>query len=291
MAFIGNKKLKEILQGTDVITPFEKQHVKNGAYELTLGDEVFQTDTKPRSIKKLNPSEKIYIEPGQFALLLTEEKVKIPLDKIAFISIKAGIKFKGLVNVSGFHVDPGFEGKLLFSVYNAGPSTIVLNRGEKCFPIWFAEITETDDYRGDHEKQLSIPNRPVEALSQGELASPNVLSKRIDDNQNVLNAKIDETQSSLITRIGLLEKDQTAKDYLVKTAVGLGIVILFKFLLDWISYNNGFEKGLELKKKETTADSIINSRLIEKKKLILEIDSLTKHKSEIEQSKTKKNEY
>ncbi|WP_396157728.1 dCTP deaminase domain-containing protein [Flavobacterium sp.] len=290
MAFIGNKKLKEILEGTDVIKPFEKEHIKNGAYELSLGDEAFQTDTKPRSIKKLNPAEKIYIEPGQFALLLTEEKVKIPQDKIAFISIKAGIKFKGLVNVSGFHVDPGFEGKLLFSVYNAGPSTIVLNRGEKCFPIWFAEITETDDYRGDHDKQQNIPNKPVEALSQGELASPNVLSKRIDDNQNELNTKIDETQSSLITKIGLLEKEQTAKDYLIKTAVGLGIIILFKFVLDWISYNNGFEQGLELKKKQTTTDSIINSRLIEKKKLILEIDSLEKHKSELEQLKTKKNE-
>lgn len=181
MAFIGTNNLTLLLKGSYVITPFDERRIKNGAYELSLGNQVFQTDSKPRCIKSLNTNQEIYIEPGQFALLLTEETVKIPENKIAFISIKAGIKFKGLVNVSGFHVDPGFEGKLLFSVYNAGPSTIVLIRGTKYFPIWFADLNETQDYIGVHDKQDRIPSEPIEALSQGELASPSVLSKRIDD--------------------------------------------------------------------------------------------------------------
>ena len=143
---------------------------------------MFQTDSEPRVVKELKPAEKIKIKPGHFALLLTEETVKIPETKIAFISIKAKIKFKGLVNVSGFHVDPGFEGKLLFSVYNAGPSTIILKRGEKYFPIWFAELanSESQKYDGEHKNQNSIPDEPVESLSQGELTSPHELSRRID---------------------------------------------------------------------------------------------------------------
>jgi dCTP deaminase len=47
--------------------------------------------------------------------------------------MKFKIKQRGLVNVSGFHVDPGYSGKLLFSVYNAGPRSIVLTRGEPVF--------------------------------------------------------------------------------------------------------------------------------------------------------------
>jgi len=99
-----------------------------------------------------------------------------------------------------------------------------------------------------------------------------VLSKRIDDNQSELNRKI-----------GLIEKEQTAKDYLVKTAVGLGIFILIKFVFDYLAYDNGFKKGIELKQKEVTLDSTINQRLIERKQLmqeeknlIFEIDSLKK---------------
>ncbi len=184
MAFLGTKKLKELLSASEVVTPFDENKLKNGAYELSLGSQVFQTGSRPRVVKNLTPKEKIYIEPGQFALLLTEEKVQIPKDKIAFISIKASSKFNGLVNVSGFHVDPGFKGKLLYSVYNAGPSTIVLSQGTSYFPIWFAELGESQEYKGSHGEQTQIPDDPIRALSQGELASPNELSKRIDEQKH-----------------------------------------------------------------------------------------------------------
>lgn len=280
MSFLGKNSLTQILKHSDVISPFSEERIKNGSYELSLGTQVFQTDSSPRTVKDLKENEKIEIKPGQFALLLTQEYLKIPEDKIAFISIKARIKFKGLINVSGFHVDPGFEGKLLFSVYNAGPSTIVLSQGTSYFPIWFSELTENQEYKGNHDNQTKIPDEPVEFLSQGDLASPNALSKRIDDNQKDLDK-----------RIKLIEKEQTAKDYLVKTAVGLGVLILFKFAFDWFSYDNGFKKGLELRKKESTSDSIINQRLIEKKNLLIEIDSLKKVKeimSKSQQSQTQK---
>ena len=63
----------------------------------------------------------LFRSPGQFAFLLTDEIVEVPDSAMALISIKAKIKWRGLINVSGFHVDPGFKGRLIFSVYNAGP--------------------------------------------------------------------------------------------------------------------------------------------------------------------------
>lgn len=273
MAFLGSNSLKNLLIGSDIILPFNVNNIKNGAYELTLGEQVFQTGENPRAVRNLIVDEEIYINPGQFALLLTEETVKVPKNKIAFISIKAGIKFEGLVNVSGFHVDPGFEGKLLFSVYNAGPSTILLRRGKRYFPMWFAELNETQEYVGDHENQRIIPDAPIKALSQGELASPTVLSKRIDE----VNTKLQE-------RMGLIEKEQTAKDYLVKTAVGLGVIILIKLIFDWVSYDNGFKKAIELKRKELKLDSIINQRLVEENNLRNQRDSIEILKS-LEQKK------
>ncbi|WP_264535806.1 dCTP deaminase domain-containing protein [Flavobacterium sp. N1736] len=254
MAFVGNKKLIKILEATDVIVPYKEANIKNAAYELSLGNQVFQTDSKPRTVKTLSKDEKIYISPGQFALLLTEETVKVPQDKIAFISIKAGIKFKGLVNVSGFHVDPGFEGKLLFSVYNAGPAVIILSSGEKYFPIWFADISKTDDYKGKHEHQEKIPNEPVEALSQNELASPNVLSSRID----------------------------TLKDHLTKIEwVGLAILTLViginvKFWTDHNNMEKAVEFGYNNKAIEISSDSMykkMESKIID---LNVKIDSLNK---------------
>lgn len=263
MAFIGTTNLAKLLTTSDVIEPFQESRIKNGAYELSLGEQVFLTDSSPREVKEVKEGAKIEIKPGQFALLLTKEYIKVPTNKIAFISIKATVKFKGLINVSGFHVDPGFEGNLLFSVYNAGPSNIVLSSGTAYFPIWFSELNEDQEYKGSHDNQIRIPDGPIEALIQGELASPNSLSKRIDENQKESDRKI-----------GLLEKEGTAKDYLIKTALGILIVLFVKFCFDWLAYENGYKKASELKEREIILDSQINNLLIEKKKLLTEIDSL-----------------
>jgi len=241
MSFLSTAQLKALLKSVDVIPNFDTEKVKNGAYELALGEQVFLTSDSPHTVRRVEEGGEVWIEPGQFALLLTEEFLKVPEHTIAFISIKAKMKWKGLVNVSGFHVDPGFQGKLLFSVYNAGPYRITLRRGEQYFPIWFANLANNEQqaYEGSHGGQINISVDAIEALSQGELASPSALSKRIDENQRTLEKSIDDYQKLFNSRISLIEKEQTAKDYLVKTAVGLGIVLLVKFGLDWVMYNNG----------------------------------------------------
>ncbi|MBL7718314.1 MAG: hypothetical protein JNL72_05705 [Flavipsychrobacter sp.] len=282
MAYLGTEKLKHLIKNEGVIHPFDPKRVVCGAYELSLGSEVFRTDSKDKKKEFLTQAhEQITINPGQFALLLTKEILHIPTHKIAFISIKAKIKLKGLVNVSGFHVDPGFKGNLVFSVYNAGSSPISLFEGDACFLIWFAELelaaNEATSYNNgnhEHKNQTTIPSTYIDALLAGELTSPVVLNKKLDDNH-----------TEIERRIGLIEKEQTAKDYLVKTALGLGIVILVKFLFDWGTYNNGYKNAIELKEKELKLDSTINQRLIEKRSLTVQIDSLTKVKRKLEDSK------
>lgn len=71
--------------------------------------------------------------PGQFAFILAEETVRVPPSAMAFISMRATFKMKGLVNVSGFHVDPGWNGPLIFAVHNAGPGPVHLQRGLPLF--------------------------------------------------------------------------------------------------------------------------------------------------------------
>lgn len=260
MAFLGNRTILECIRENKVIQPFDEKRIKNGAYELSLGGQVFQTNSETKEIRKVGQEEIIHIEPGQFALLLTEERVEIPKNKIAFISIKAKIKFKGLVNVSGFHVDPDFKGKLLFSVYNAGPATITLKRGQNYFPLWLAELKEKQNYKGTHTNQDSIPSGPIEALSQGELTSPQILK---------------EKTSKLDSRIAVLEQNNKANNYIAVTALGLLMLLFVKFAFDWYALNKGWDGAIELNEKVAEYDSIINLRLLEKQRLINEIQILT----------------
>ena len=177
MAFLSTNELGILLP--KCITPFNPIRLKEVGYELSLGNQIFRTDAKEGTREILEGKyTQIKIMPGQFALLLTGETITIPNDKIAFISIKFGTKIKGLINVSGFHVDPGFNGQLIFSVYNAGPTPIIMDKGKPYFMIWLAkETSPAGTYKGEHQGQNEISANLVGQLS-GELASPNILLKR-----------------------------------------------------------------------------------------------------------------
>src|SRR5207253_11082637 len=134
--------------------------VVTGSYELGVVSEAYGTGQK----RKLQLGEQghVVIPPGQFALLITEERVRIPPEAIGFISIKSKFKLWGLINVSGFHVDPGFDGKLIFSVYNAGVQDIVISRRTRVFLLWLSSWDEPGDvYKGKRLGQKSIPDEDM----------------------------------------------------------------------------------------------------------------------------------
>lgn len=122
------------------ISDFKEENVRGANYDLRLGKEVFiSTKEVPHKLDKVNDT--VAIKPGEFALLITFEKVSIPDSLMGFISLRLRYAIRGLVNISGFHVDPGWKGKLVFSVYNAGPNDIVLRYKESVFMILFEELT------------------------------------------------------------------------------------------------------------------------------------------------------
>lgn len=117
---------------------------------------------------------------------MTEEDVSVPSDAIALISMRAKYKFKGLINVSGFHVDPGWYGKLIFSVYNAGPTEVILERGEPAFLIVYADLEKASSgiytYTGSSKGQSKIPKDFVELL-QSDVFSTHKLIDKLDSHQ------------------------------------------------------------------------------------------------------------
>lgn len=187
MAFWSSEKLKQRVWDGKLITPFDPNRIKHAAYELSVGPERYVTSDPAGTKQQLKTNEQVFIPPGQVGLLLTDEEIEIPNNAIGFISIKASIKFRGLVNVSGFHVDPGFKGRLKFSVYNAGSQNVILSRNQRAFLIWFSDLDrETKDlYDGDHNGQMDITALDV-MLLQGEIPSPQQLKKEIQDLQNSL---------------------------------------------------------------------------------------------------------
>lgn len=214
--FWGNEELKRRLQ--DLIVPYEPKLLDRATYRLTIGAEIYVSptgvgsDTKLKTKKLLDPGEHFQIPAGQFALLITEESVSVPEDALAFISIRAGYKFQGLVNVSGFHVDPGFSGRLIFSVFNAGPSSVHLVRGEDCFHIWFADLRDHKPM-GDKVGYEVIPPALVKHIAEG------------IQSLSGLDTKINDAEKKLADRLVSVEKQQSIMWWLGSLILGVGITL------------------------------------------------------------------
>lgn len=180
MSFWNTEAIELRVPNEKIVTPYRRDHVKNAAYELTLGTEAYITSSNERTKHIFKAGDHIDIPPGQFALLHTREIVAIPDDSIAFISIKARIKLKGLVNISGFHVDPGFKGQLIFSVYNAGSRSVKIQCGDPAFLIWFSSLIgkTKDTYKGHYSGQRGISPEAVMEI-EGDICSPAALASRI----------------------------------------------------------------------------------------------------------------
>lgn len=168
-----------------LIAGFDPERVDCAAYRLRMGREVYispsTVDPAPNTGKRiLVQGEDFSIPPGQFAFLLTEERVTVPQSAVAFISLRARTKLRGLVNVSGFHVDPGYTGRLLFGVYNAGPAEVHLARGDECFLIWYASLdSPSGTYSRTGRMFETIPSDIINPIA-GQLQSLAGLSARID---------------------------------------------------------------------------------------------------------------
>ncbi len=137
----GKHLLNEIYRRDDIlITNIDWGNYEGWQFDLNLGDEAFVTGSDEPI--KLGENDHLTIKSGSFALLITEETVKMPYDLMGFIAVKFSYKKLGLINISGFHVDPGYDGKLIFSVYNAGPNDILMRRGLPVFSIFFQRLTQ-----------------------------------------------------------------------------------------------------------------------------------------------------
>lgn len=200
MPFWSGDRLAQEL--SKIIDPFDPDLIDCAAYTMTMGREIYVTphegvfDPHTNTKRQLEPKEAFTIPAGQFAFLLTEEKLSLPPHVLGFISMKAGTKFRGLINVSGFHVDPGYDQRLIFSVYNAGPSPVHLQQGDPLFLLWIAELDQESSKKYTRTKGHGFTDIPTNLINSipGEIRSLQSLSKQMNDQKAEINKKIQKVE-------------------------------------------------------------------------------------------------
>lgn len=167
------------------ISDFEDSRLKGASYDLLVGKRIMVSG-EYREVE-LDKERATQLQPGDFAVVVTHERVKIPQDMVLNIGPKTYLTKKGVVLQAGMQVDPGFEGHLVLGLYNSSPRPFVVEyQGDLCsvqfFKLRKPAVTPIADYtelrrgeipRMDKEylysletKSLSQLGNDVRALAQ-----------------------------------------------------------------------------------------------------------------------------
>lgn len=103
------------------------------------------------------------LEPKDFVLAATKERVRIPADLVGRLEGKSSLARLGLiVHTTAGYVDPGFNGNLTLELFNANNRPIVLREGMAICQISFIQLTSPAEnpYNGKYQDSVG----PVESM-------------------------------------------------------------------------------------------------------------------------------
>ncbi len=129
---------KEIESKKIVITPFNETRLQGASYDLAVGKEALVSNDDNKVV--LSESQSLHLNAGDFALIISDEYVKMPLDVACSIGMKSTLARKGLILLAGMQIDPGFEGHLRFGLYNASPRKLTLDYQDSLCTIEFHKL-------------------------------------------------------------------------------------------------------------------------------------------------------
>jgi deoxycytidine triphosphate deaminase/uncharacterized coiled-coil protein SlyX len=154
-------ELFQLAQAKELIAPFSANHVApcsydfsaGGSYVIAGGGATENTSSKP-----------LVIGPGSYAGLISAERVKVPANVYMILGPKRKLSYDGIILLSGSVVDPGYEGHLLFVLYNSSGKKRIIYPGKKVCVATFFQLDKAVENPLGADPSLSEGNFPGEFL-------------------------------------------------------------------------------------------------------------------------------
>lgn len=137
-AFLNTGRLRidggpSFTENPDVLQP--------ASYEVTLGALMLRPMVKDKLRRWFTDTGNLgyhVIEPGQFLLATTTERIALPSSLSARVDGKSSLARQGLMvhSTAGF-IDPGFEGQITLELSNVGPWSLPLVAGQRIAQLTF----------------------------------------------------------------------------------------------------------------------------------------------------------
>ena len=164
MILIDKEIKKAVYNGEIEISDFTVKCLQPASYDLRIGEEGFAVSVG--NIINIQNEGEFSIQPGDFVLLITHEKLRLPSNILGRFGLRSLYARMGLLATVGPQVDPGFNGKLVIGIVNFSSQTIRLPYLEQFCTLELQRLAENVEipYRGPYQGQEHLSKEHISKI-------------------------------------------------------------------------------------------------------------------------------
>jgi dCTP deaminase len=140
------------------ISPYNEQAVNPASYDISLGSEVVLFSTSGKTKRQewnLSTGGTVMLHPGEKAIVVTDEYIKIPNDIAVTVRLKSSLARQMILSPMGLFIDPGYEGRITFCLLNMGEEPYELRLGRRVGQFIFHTLSEPCEIPYGDERRKS----------------------------------------------------------------------------------------------------------------------------------------
>lgn len=150
-------------------------NIQSASYDLTLGKEYYICSEKGvPSINHLGADEDLKVPPRATFFVISKEKLYIPYDLCASVSLAFGLIRKGIIFAVQPPIDPGYHGAIAALLHNMSDEEIVLEQGRHILNVVYyqlaSQVSVADAYKGSYN-DITLQKFCTEAVSQSAIVT------------------------------------------------------------------------------------------------------------------------
>lgn len=135
---------------------YKKESLQPASYDLHLGAQA--VSSKRREIVDIAREGVFILEPGEFGVVLTHERLELPSNIAGHFGLRSYFSRRGVTIFGGIQVDPGFHGRLKIGLYNLSPKDVAITYLETCCTLELFRLSEpvAKPYDGPYQDEDTI---------------------------------------------------------------------------------------------------------------------------------------
>lgn len=141
---------KRVRDGSLVIEPFTEEDLSPNGVDFRLGEEIVDLE----NCKRHDVDKETMLEPNSSYLAITLQRIEMPLDLIAIVTLKSTWARAGCY-IPTTVVDAGYRGRLTLA-FHTGPKKVKVKKGIKIWHLIFIECYPSSGYKGKYQGLESL---------------------------------------------------------------------------------------------------------------------------------------